>query len=289
MGVVWDEGGQRALVIDDGLNALLEIDMKSGTRTVLSGAGIGSGPDLGSPIGVAWDARGQRALVVDDALDVLMGIDVESGVRTVLSGGSTGAGPNLDSPTCVAWNVRGQRALVVKANVNSETALIGIDVESGARTVLSSYSNGAGAHLDYPVGVAWDERGQRALVVDPDVDFDEDELIGIDVVSGTRTVLAHDDVGPGPTLDSPTGVAWDESGQRALVIDEGLSALIGIDVASGARTVLSNYSTGSGPGLVYPISVAWDADAQRALVVDVDQSVLIAIDVVTGERVIVSD
>ncbi|MDZ7645563.1 MAG: hypothetical protein U5K76_15875 [Woeseiaceae bacterium] len=136
-----DTANNRALVIERPQGLLLAVDLDDGTRTVLSGGGIGSGAALNSPRDVVLDAAGNRALLVDWQLDALIAVDLASGERTVVSNNSTGSGPVLDGPQSLALDSAGNRVLVV-STIND--ALMSVDLVNGDRSFLSGAGVGSG-------------------------------------------------------------------------------------------------------------------------------------------------
>ena len=72
-------------MVDNGLDALVAIDLDSGARSVLSDDNTGTGPNLGTPRGIALDSTNNRALVVDSGLDALIVIELDSGERAISS------------------------------------------------------------------------------------------------------------------------------------------------------------------------------------------------------------
>ena len=111
----------RLLVVDDGIDALLQVDPVTGDRTlILTG--------LSSPSGVAHDVARERALITDTALDALLAVDLGSGQMTPLSG----TGPLLLSPEAVA--VAADLILVIDSGLG---ALVAIEPTSGDRVIVS--------------------------------------------------------------------------------------------------------------------------------------------------------
>lgn len=81
------------LLIASNLN-ILSIDVVSGTRTQVSGAGQGTGSAITSPQGIAVQTDG-TILVSDSALQAVLAVDPVSGNRTPFSGSGTGTGSNF--------------------------------------------------------------------------------------------------------------------------------------------------------------------------------------------------
>ena len=87
-----------ALIVDGARDRYLLSDRYSGTivaisrngyvRSLVSGAGKGSGPALEEPVDLALDADNDRLYVVDNALDAVVRVDPRTGDRTTVSSGS---------------------------------------------------------------------------------------------------------------------------------------------------------------------------------------------------------
>lgn len=88
------------------LAAIFSVRPSTGHRTIVSGAGVGDGPDLISPRGVAADGRG-HLFVVDAGLDALLRISVATGDREIISSASVGGGPRLEMPLGIAFAPHG--------------------------------------------------------------------------------------------------------------------------------------------------------------------------------------
>lgn len=70
-----------ALVTNINSQSLIAVDLKYGTRTVITGGGRGAGPEIKAPVAVSFDRDLNRAIVVDIELGALVSVDPESGDR----------------------------------------------------------------------------------------------------------------------------------------------------------------------------------------------------------------
>ncbi|WP_428263541.1 DUF4215 domain-containing protein [Haliangium sp.] len=84
-GVDWDPSGERVLVVDALLGALVAIDPATGDRVVLSGPDTGTGPALSLPRALAWHPDAAYVLVVEGTLGAVLAVDPGSGTRVVVS------------------------------------------------------------------------------------------------------------------------------------------------------------------------------------------------------------
>lgn len=84
-GMVLDPGGQKLLVTDGLVDALLAVDLETGDRTVFSQAGTkGLGDSLDGPSGITVDATTNTAFVASQLLATIFRVDLETGDRTVI-------------------------------------------------------------------------------------------------------------------------------------------------------------------------------------------------------------
>lgn len=290
---VIDDAAGRALVVDNGLDAVLAIDLASGDRQVLSGPGIGLGPDLGLPCAILLDGPG-RALVLDGNFNNtaflggqgqrrILSIDLVSGERSVVSDDSTGAGSGFAAPLDMIRD--GARLLV---SDNAFRSIIAVDPATGDRQVVSDGTIGQGPLLVEPQGLLLD--GGRVLVVDSALEA----LLAVDLTTGDRTILSGPSRGLGPGLLEPRQLARDPVTGEVLVADTVADHLIAIDPISGDRRILREDRVGLGEAMSDPARLAIDATTRIALVADrgdvsgTSESALVEVQLETGDRRIIS-
>ncbi|MCG8434721.1 MAG: PKD domain-containing protein, partial [Gammaproteobacteria bacterium] len=275
--VVVDATGEKAYVLDDFWDAVFEVDLTTGNRTVLSDYDlnndgdpddhVGDGPGFGSPKRITLDNRNNpRALVVDYDMQAVIAVDLDTGNRTVISDDNdsatdpvnpveVGTGLGFFNPISVVAG--GNQAFV---SDDAWKSVMKVNLDNGAREVLS------------------------------DKDLDDN----------SSTV---DPKGSGPEFIHPMGIAFNNG--QLLVVDNGLDAVIDVDLATGNRKIVSDLvndvpdrdpdqdKVGDGPGFVNPISISINADGTRALVVDEALDAVFAVDlnegVIKGNRMVLSD
>ena len=279
-GLALDPAAGRALVVDRGWGAILDVDLGSGSTVVAFRTGIGSGPGLRQLNAIVLDPlQPGRALTTSNQLDAVLAVDLRSGARSVLSGAGAGTGPQLVGPIDLAIDDHASppRLLVLDDQSN---ALVAVDLASGDRTIVSGPTVGLGGAFSAPQGVVLDPDPlrRRALVLDT---YDG-ELVAVDLVTGDRTTLSGVGVGLGPTLFPSYDLDYDAGLDRVLAINLLESTLVAVDLASGNRTLLSGQGLGQGPVFQSPLEIVWHAAAGRALVSDYGR--LIAVDPLTGDR-----
>jgi hypothetical protein len=299
--IALDATNQRALVLDGA--TVIAIDLASGDRTPISGE-ASEGEPLVNATHMVLDADKGRVLVLDggrvgtEPVDpALFAVDLTTGARTVLVRGSSGSGPALVSPTALALDVAGNRALVAATDAtdvaNPVEVILAVDLESFDRTVISTNAN---QDLGPPIGDA------VSMVLDATVtparlvvlDAGDDQVVAVDLATGTRTVVAKDRQTPGQDFSVPRALALDapEGGTaRVLVTDSGLDMVLAVAFADGARTVVTGFNIGQGPALVDPVSLVLDArngTEGRVLVSDAQEEAVVSIDLATSARAVLS-
>lgn len=159
--------------------------------------------------------------------------------------------------SAVAWDRASDRAIVLDA---SGKKIYAVDPQTRRRTLLSDGTTGA-QPLQSPSGLAWDVQNERILVTDDEAAA----LLAVDVTTGERSLLSGASQGSGPAFARPTAVTWDETNNRALVIDgtPPNQRLMAVD-AGGNRSQVANL----GAALTVAVSIAWDQQDERALVLD---------------------
>ena len=281
---VFDADNNRVLVTDAVLEALVAVDPTSGNRAIIADGGTGAGLNL--PISMVLDNGTDTAVVGDAFEQAIISIDLSNGAGTILSDAVTGLGPNLSYPSAIVLDTASNRALVVDIDLG---AVITVDLSNGDRAAFDMTDSGIGDGPSLLDGTAVAMHGASNRVLVTAQNDDGAGLVWVDLASGDRAVLTDQNVGTGPALEAPTGMALDAANNRALVLDDTLDALVAVDLTSGDRVTLSDITTGSGISFAAPISVAVDSANGRALVVDDALDALISTDMSNGNRLVIAD
>jgi hypothetical protein len=235
---------------------------------------------------VTWDRTRNRAVVLDANTTAIYVVDPQTRRRTLLSDGKAGT-PALISPQAVAWDLQNERILVADTGFDpngelpTSPAIIVVDPDTGVRSVLSDATTGSGTALTEPTGVVWDQRTNRALVLDGAPP--EQRLVAIDA-SGARTEIAS----LAGDVMVATSVAWDEDAHRALVLDGFGKALYAVDVQNGSIAPLSAGGDGGANEFSLPVAVTWNPVEEEAVVTDLGLDALLAVNVQTGTRAVLA-
>ena len=217
---------------------LIELDLVSGRRRVISDATHGTGaPACQFTHDVVVEGAGRSALMLCDGVNpVIVRVDLVTGHRTLVSDASRGAGPML--AVGYEMDLRGPREVVMTALLgDGSTVIVGIDLATGDRNVLFT-ELGAERGLAL-LGIAVDPVADAAWVVG-------DVVARIDLQTGIRTVVSSPTVGAGPNFQSPVGLVRRSDG-ALFVADPTLDAIFRVDARTGDRTLLSEQLVGTGP------------------------------------------
>ncbi len=293
------------LVVDSGeglggatipvMGAVFKIDPSTGDRVVVSGRGVGVGPDLLVPVGMTLSSSGQL-FVADQSIDqqsgdldvIIYRVDPTTGDRTEVSGPSVGTGPAFNpgsfvGPSGMVISPDGDLFLTVfwSTFIQGPSRIFRVDPFTGNRTVVSGDGIGNGPEFSRAIGIAIDENGD--LIV---TDSIEDRVVRVDPISGNRSVISDG------AIDDPGVVGILPDGQLIVPgIDE--NTLYQIDPQSGVETMISasapGGAIGSGPDLLTPFGVAPEEDGQILVTSLVPGNPsLLRIDPATGDRLLVS-
>jgi hypothetical protein len=226
--------------IEDGHNALVRVNMVTGSRTIVSSPTVGRGPALLTPIGVTSSASGE-IYVIDEALDAVVGVDPVTGARQIVSGCPDPAGDDPCPVPLVGSGTAFLRPVSIAPEANNSLvvtdlelgAVVRIDIATGNRAIISDTNTGQGEAFFNPVGIAVDSSGMIFVV-----DASRRAVFRVDPVSGDRTLVSKQ---TRLTLSPPDGVYT--SGQNfdfAVVID-GVGAVSNLSMTLDGNDVTGQF------------------------------------------------
>jgi hypothetical protein len=231
------------------------------------------------------DVEKSEAILCDDIFDGLVRVDLATGNRALASAsessakGMVGKGYNdVAQPRDVTIDTPGHALIVDGGKV------VGIDLKSGDRTLLSGMGTGSGPEATQYGGVGYDAAGSRAIALD----YQINALFAIDK-QGARSVLSSATVGTGVAFNGFGSVELDLNRGRALTTRAYSNPIIAIDLKNGNRSVLSGDNAGSGPALQEPTALALGSPLGAVFAWDKTAKHLVAIELATGNRKIVLD
>lgn len=233
-------------------------------------------PLFGNVSGLSYDNANERLIVADPDAGALVTVHAATGFRLVLSNPLV---PDTGEPFSwihdVAVDAARNRALVVAPN-----AVVGVDLETGARSLVAGSLSVPGSLL----AIAVDAAGGRAFVLDGA----GPRILAIDLVGGFVTVLSDPTTPDDQNLfTTPNDIEVDAANNRLLVYDSADAAIYAVDLTTGARSILSSNTV---PNTDNPFvglgALALDAANDRVLVTQaIDDSVLV-VDLTSGARTV---
>lgn len=240
---IMNAAGDALLTVSAGFNvdepSLVEVDLATGTRTFISGNGVGTGDDFGEPDDVALDAANNRVFVSDFDLNVIWTVDLATGNRSVLTDNTFAGDVDVSGIQSLAYDADSERLFYVEWT----NGMVEVDLGTGYRTLLSGDDGeglveGTGDDFESPQDMVLDTSNDRIIVNDWGFgDSETARLVAVDLTTGDRTVLSNFENGNGPNLQLPFGIGFDEVNQRAWIADFNLNAIVTIDTSNGDRVI----------------------------------------------------
>ncbi|MFT4763786.1 MAG: sugar lactone lactonase YvrE/uncharacterized protein YggU (UPF0235/DUF167 family) [Oleispira sp.] len=325
--MVLDVANNRMLVLDSGPGAVIAVDLDTGARTIMgtitgtfakqyyrldldtvnsrvllvnrydglvemSFAGVTNTIVDKDFRDVVFNPTNSHAYVLESdsfASSILEIVDVDlTTAESVIV--PTGVTPDntlsLDNPFDIEINSAANVAYVSDID---RAAIITLDLDTGARTILSNNTTSvAASNIDFVTvkGIVLDADNNRLLVIDSS----KKAIIAVALDTGARTLLSDNTVEVGSStfdLSSPRYIGLDAANNRALVLDG--ANLVAVSLANGARTILSNASITSDIELSSQSDLTIDIVGNRALVADLNRNSVIAVDLNTGVRTVLVD
>ncbi|MAE74812.1 MAG: hypothetical protein CL675_12015 [Bdellovibrionaceae bacterium] len=276
-GLALDEANSWLYVVDGSMFSLVKFDLVSGTRTVVSNAVIGEGPQLGDPIAVDLNNAKSKAYVLSNLSgnNSLIEVDLKTGDRKVIFDSTTGSGPTILTARALSLSAAGTHAYIVGINVD---AVVEVDLATGNRTIISGSSVGTGPSFDGPSSICLNKTETLAYVGDANLNA----LIEVDLATGNRTIISNSSTGSGPDIDYPKNIALNSSETIAYISN--LENILKVDLATGNRTVVSDASTGTGPSFTDAFGLKMISDESKAYITDSELGLVFEIDMSTGSR-----
>jgi hypothetical protein len=205
--------------------AIFRVDPTTGDRSILSGQGVGSGPELegANDIGLSQDHN--RIFVTAGISHSIIEVDRSSGDRTLVTGPGRGSGPTLEHPAGLTSTLTGDFYAF-----DAETeAVFFVDGATGDRRIVSGAGTGSGVDFSgFGSDVALLPDGTLA------VSDHEERLLRVDPLTGARSILTGGGVGTGPNPDLMEYVTLNANG--TLLATSATKGLLLVDPATGNRS-----------------------------------------------------
>ena len=218
---------------DFGGEGLYIIDGQTGERTLLSGRGKGTGPNLNGPVSVIELDEATLALSEFSSQSVLY-VDRKTGNRKFLTTSTQeghGDGPPLGTRSLEKDPLDPSRLFAGDFNLD---AIFSVDLKTGNRTIHSSAitdtPRGEGPPLNNPFGIDISPEGFVYVA-----DIGLQAVVEIDREGNRRIISSNDGRGQGIELGSPWGIQLIKG---EIYVGDG-EGVIHVDKATGNRTLVS--------------------------------------------------
>ena len=219
----------------EGTPQIIAVDIKTGLRTTISGDEQGAGDSFVNPVNLEW-GKDHQLLVTDNGADTIFVIDPVSGNRTAVADATT-LDIAIESPLFASW-VESTDEIVVTPNVFYNHYFLGVKnwQTTPLTNVISTNDGNSGPDVVRTVqGAALDAENNRLLVLDGD-----DQLIAVDLESGSRVLLADSVTGFPSRFDLSKNMEYDPVNKLLFIVDSSFApGLYVVEPQSGSVVLLS--------------------------------------------------
>ncbi len=198
---------------------IIKIDATGMTRTLVSGAGVGSGPAFGSLSGLTLDNAGNLIASAPFAHE-LFSVDPTTGARTLLSSLGTSFFPEDLATTSLG------QIVTINGYINTPS-IYSVDPTTGTPTVLAD-NNGTGSGPLFGTLRSVTIGAGGALYA---TDILNAQIFQVNPANGNRTIIAGNGVGGTTFTQLVNGIAYDSFSYA--VPEPSSLALVGVGVVMG--------------------------------------------------------
>lgn len=217
----------RLLVSDRELNALIQVNVATGERSILAKDGLGEGPPILSPNGMVMNASETKVYLVDsggNAGEKILEIDLATGDRRKL--GNINGSYNYR----VGGIALDESANIVYASVND--VIFAVDVETERQEIIASSSVGTGAVYQDISDLILDKPNNRLLFIDGY----EDALFSVNLTTKVRSLVSKPGVrGEGEAFDNPVALELQSNGDKIYIAAQLAEIIVEVDLETGNR------------------------------------------------------
>ncbi|MCC5888085.1 MAG: hypothetical protein JJT88_16750 [Gammaproteobacteria bacterium] len=233
--VALDAARNRLLVADDGLEAIIAIDLDTGDRSELLARTLGEGPRLIDPRQMVFGAEVGRFYVADwggNAAERLIDVDVMTGERRVAATFEQDlVGLALDEASAIAYVAYRDRVFAV-------------DLNTDAVTTVAQAAIGSGAAIGVLEDLLFDPAGNRLLMADSQ----QEAILALDPGTGVRSVLSQaGQRGEGPAFENINSLSFGPDPDMVFVTNQLGENVMRVDLASGDREIVPLDCADTGP------------------------------------------
>ena len=275
---------------------IIEVDIATGNRTVLSSDVQGTGTNLSYADSLTLSSDSTKLYVMDSgsASKDMIEIDLSTGNRSNLVDFAVGSGPSYSSGIFVSRTLAVSNDESVSYTFDDTTSIIKIDLTTFSRTAFSSNSLGTGTTLRSLQGIATNASGSILYATDigdSGTNATNDAVIAIDTATGNRTKISGEATGSGPNFTYPGPIVLKADDSIAYIGDWNQQAIYSVNLSTGVRTILSDDSTGDGTGPAFNriTQLVLNSSETTLYVASSNNSTIFSVDIATGNRTIISN
>ncbi|SEA21080.1 PKD domain-containing protein [Microbulbifer marinus] len=263
-------------VFDSGLQALIEVNVADGSRSVLSQGGtVGAGTGFENAYLSVTDFANGKAYVYDDrSPDYIYRVDLETGDRVVMP---NSVGPTMNLAKAM-WLDKSNGKLLITGLVIGETdyVIVEVDVETGDKRALPIVSGDV--QLLSPIDIFRVAGDSDYTLTDSDSYDAWNAVFQVVPDTGARTQVFRDEVGIGSIPRDLMGLALDFDNRIAYAADYRADGVLAINMDNGDRTFVYGSGVGTGSALNNPSRLAYDKLTKKLYVWSVDGGNIVQID-----------
>ncbi|WP_444910814.1 hypothetical protein [Microbulbifer sp. TRSA005] len=272
---------------------LIEVDLNTGERSIISGGIYGTGYPLNRSISFTVDDTAEFAYIGDSS-DELIEVNISTGERRLVSEKKTYLKDNLVFGRNIHLTVDSANESVYLSC--SSNQLISIDIESGVRKQITQSKRGDGPPIGDASSVRFDSINNKILIINETAPIYMPEIMEIDPVSGDRKIIVSDIIGSGISPESYYDFALDAKNGRIFITHswydpeepESYGYVVEVDRATGDRAIISGLGTGTG----FPFGPISDIeiDEEKGILYVLSRSDrgLFSVDISNGNRTVIS-
>ena len=279
--------------VQQGLGSFYRLDLATGNRTMISGAG----PSLQGAVDMVLDRRpaanGRAALVlIGGTTPALVSVDLVTGNRTLITNIVTNALNN--SPQRMVLDVANNRMLFGndELQVTDVDQLFALNLSNNVITAISDASKTGPIFARPGFMVLEPATNPTRVIID---DAFRGQFLAINLATGNRSTFDTSSGGSGVTYQRTGPLILDAANARLLVNHNYYpSNIFTIPLAGGTRELVTGADPttlavrGTGPPLFYVTAMDVDFAAQVAYEASSNSAAIVAVDLVSGDRVVMA-
>lgn len=253
----------KAWIADTMLSAVIEIDMRTGARRVVSSSSIGQGPVLKAPDKLIFEHANNRLLVADQYFGLIFSVEVDTGNREYYISNRFGYGPSLEAPSDIVVDPNRNTAYV---SDNTAKGIFSINLSNGNRELLSSNdpTNNQGDSFHEIAQLAIDASSQTLWATDKG----QGNIIEVSINDGQRSKLSPSYTTGSEVIQKPTGIVYNEQTHALLASDIFNDSVQALALDSQVVTMQGSKILSNGNIIDKPVSLALDTSSNKIYAID---------------------